>query len=220
MSYVGAMQGDFVQETTFRYVGYGGDHSNVRPRRDLTCLVTSLCMSLLLLPALLWWCRPGEENQCKQDLENWKFTWSKDKQEFCCRTQGMACAPPPQTSGGGAVTTIGPALDPYNCADGEANWQAGWSVGKKDWCCKIHGKGCNGGPALPAAGYDCEAGFNSWVNGWSVLKKTWCCKTAGKACRAPLGLLTPGYGAGVQGRGGGARVATPPPGFVPFAQAR
>merc|ERR1712186_213245 len=47
---------------------------------------------------------------------------------------------------------MGPA-DPYNCADGFSNWQVGWSVPKKEWCCRVHGKGCpnQGGGCAPSA---------------------------------------------------------------------
>jgi hypothetical protein len=84
--------------------------------------------------------------------------------------------------------------DPYNCADGFANWQAGWSVPKKEWCCRVHGKGCPGqqaGGCAPAgttsAPYDCNAGFANWMAGWSVAKKDWCCHNAGKGCPPAAG---------------------------------
>merc|ERR1712154_195608 len=54
LSYVGGGQGSYIQETTYKYVGCGGDFDVVRPRRDFTCLITSCCLSLLLLPLLLW----------------------------------------------------------------------------------------------------------------------------------------------------------------------
>merc|ERR1719493_586821 len=56
LSYVGAGQGEYIQETTYRYVGCGGDFDVVRPRRDFTCLITtcSLLSLVLLIPLLLW----------------------------------------------------------------------------------------------------------------------------------------------------------------------
>merc|ERR1719213_1284935 len=56
MSYVGCGQGEYVQETTYKYVGCGGDFDAVRPRRDFTCIITSCCLLslLLLLPLLPW----------------------------------------------------------------------------------------------------------------------------------------------------------------------
>merc|ERR1719384_2624537 len=53
LAYVGGGQGDYIQETTYKYVGCGGDFA--RPRRDFTCLITMCCLlSLLLIPLLLW----------------------------------------------------------------------------------------------------------------------------------------------------------------------
>ena len=56
LSYVGGGQGSYAQETTYKYVGYGGDFDVVRPRRDFTCLITScgLLSLLLLIPLLMW----------------------------------------------------------------------------------------------------------------------------------------------------------------------
>merc|ERR1719428_1948023 len=49
MSYVGCGQGEYIQETTYKYVGCGGDFDAVRPRRDFTCLITTCCLLSLLL---------------------------------------------------------------------------------------------------------------------------------------------------------------------------
>merc|ERR1712127_959500 len=94
-----------------------------------------------------------------------------------------------------APATQPPApADPYNCEDGFANWQAGWSVPKKEWCCRVHGKGCpnqgGGGCVSPIATsppYDCDAGFANWMAGWSVAKKAWCCSNRGKGCPPAAG---------------------------------
>merc|ERR1719226_373410 len=60
MSYVGCGQGEYIQETTHKYVGCGGDYDTVRPRRDFTCIITSCCLlSLLLLIPLLCWLLSG-----------------------------------------------------------------------------------------------------------------------------------------------------------------
>merc|ERR1711920_1151080 len=75
-------------------------------------------------------------------------------------------------------------------ADGFANWQAGWSVAKKEWCCRVHGKGCpnqGGGRVTSSKPYDCNAGFANWMAGWSVAKKAWCCSNEGKGCPPAAG---------------------------------
>merc|ERR1712018_728210 len=80
------------------------------------------------------------------DAEN---TWQADKKAWCCRVHHRGCPPtaapiepilPPVVQPIMPIMPAAPA-DPYNCADGFANWQAGWSVGKKQWCCRVHGKG-------------------------------------------------------------------------------
>jgi len=270
LSYVGSGQGQYAQETTYKYVGYGGDFG--RPRRDFTCVITSCCLlSLLLLIPLLCWLLSGTSSSlpfdceagfgsaamienswsqaqkdyccttvgrgcattalpapivtmpatpfptppptppptspaapsgpvdpfnCAVDAEN---TWAADKKEWCCRIHHRGCpptAPPPRPIMPIATLPPRPA-DPYNCNDGFANWQAGWSVAKKEWCCRVHGKGCpnqGGGCATvaPTAApiaepYDCEAGFANWMAGWSVAKKAWCCANKGKGCPPAAG---------------------------------
>merc|ERR1711897_82605 len=104
----------------------------------------------------------------------------------CCVAQGEDCTACGVGCGGGGqgslayvdsgqgdyimpIVTPAPQparpADPYNCADGFANWQAGWSVPKKEWCCKVHGKGCpnqGGGCVTSSKPYDCNAGFANW----------------------------------------------------------
>lgn len=248
LQYVGCGQGDYMAETTYRYVGCGGDFA--RPRRDFTCLLTTCCL-LLLLPLLLWLLAGMGSTQlfdCDAGFMQWETEWSKDRQHFCCATVGRGCPPatpaptppatppptPPPTQPSPSrpvdpfncavdlvtswkadkkawccrihhlgcpprpqpIVPIVPILppvvpDPYNCADGFANWQAGWSQPKKDWCCRVHGKGCaNSGcetAATTSAPFDCNAGFANWVAGWSIPKKKWCCKHAGKGCQTANG---------------------------------
>merc|ERR1712045_92104 len=76
-------------------------------------------------------------------------TWKADKRSWCCRVHHVGCpqpiAPPmPQPVPMPVPIVPRPPVDPYNCADGFANWMVGWSVGKKEWCCRVHGKGCPG----------------------------------------------------------------------------
>jgi len=265
LSYVGGGQGSYIQETTYKYVGCGGDFEVVRPRRDFTCIITACCLLslLLLLPLLLWLLSSLSTSSlpfdCDEGFVNWQSLWSAEQQDYCCMTTGRGCttipstafpetqpptSPPtppptppitqPQTPPPGPVDpncavdpipqwtaykknwccqhhhvgcppTAPPVTapppppvfvpppvptapprpaDPYNCADGFANWVAGWSVGKKAWCCRVHGKGCPGavGGCETSAPYDCNAGYANWVQGWSVAKKAWCCQHGGKGC--------------------------------------
>lgn len=277
MTYVGSGQGEYAQETTYKYVGGGGDFDSVRPKRDFTCLVSICCLLslLLLIPLLLWLfgttttpvanltCSMYDENMLPVDIT----TWSEQRKQLCCTTVGVACetpttvfpgstptqppTPPPTQPPTAPPTTrprptqqpapIGdpfncaidaestwseakktwccsvhhkgcltlaptapplppmlpvmptappPPADPYNCAEGFSNWMLGWSVGKKAWCCRVHGKGCpqiGGGCGTTSPPFDCNAGFANWMAGWSVAKKAWCCKNQGKGCPPSTG---------------------------------
>merc|ERR1712242_471207 len=124
--------------------------------------------------------------------------WKADKKSWCCRIHHVGCpqpvAPVPMPMPAPimpAPIVPRPPADPYNCADGFANWVVGWSVGKKEWCCRVHGKGCPGqaagcAPVATSAPYDCNAGFANWMAGWSAPKKDWCCKNAGKVAHQQL----------------------------------
>lgn len=276
MSYVGCGQGGYIQETTYKYVGCGGDFDVVRRRRDFTCLITTCCLLTLLLPLLLWLLSGLSSTDlydCNEGAMAWETAWSPAQQQFCCMEVGVGCTTRPATALPTPIPTapptppptmpptppptapptppptrpapVGPVdpfncavdaentwaadkkawccrvhhrgcpptaapimpilppvvqpilpqapADPYNCADGFANWQAGWSVGKKEWCCRVHGKGCpnQGGGCAPVGTtsppYDCNAGFANWMAGWSVPKKAWCCQNAGKGCPPAVG---------------------------------
>merc|ERR1711971_1134739 len=85
LSYVGGGQGEYIQETTYKYVGYGGDFDVVRPRRDFTCIITTCCLlSLLLLIPLLLWLMAGPQGfQCNTGVN--MMEWSAEQQAYCCR---------------------------------------------------------------------------------------------------------------------------------------
>jgi len=214
MHFAGHGQGEYILESGYKYVGYGGDFG--RPRRDFTCCIVLLTLlSLLLLIPLLCWLGiicPGMD--CDTGFERCQYAWDQRKQTECCSKMGRCCARPTPVVMPAPVDP-GP-VDPFNCADDYNEWQAGWSVDKKQWCCNIHGKGCpvNGGgyEPTPAASYDCNSGFANWVKGWSIPKKNWCCQQQNKGCVGTGALnmgqaATQGYGAGAQHGTSGAQVA-------------
>lgn len=127
---------------------------------------------------------PVDPFNCAVDAEE---VWVPAKKDWCCKVHHKACitTPPPMILPPMPPTAPPHPPDPYNCAEGFANWQAGWSASKKDWCCKVHGKGCGtpSGGCSTSAPFDCDAGFGNWMRGWSVAKKTWCCAHEGKACQ-------------------------------------
>jgi len=224
MQYVGCGQGGYIAEQTYRYVGCGGDFSNVRRFRDFTCLIcTILSILAMLLLAMLLLSGGGDAIDCKVDAALWQRKWSKNKQTYCCRHIGVGCEAPVVLPAPEIPT--GP-VDPFNCADGKLNWKSEWSVSKKQWCCKIHGSGCpkngEGWDAVPAAQYDCDSAFANWVKGWSIPKKAWCCNQVGKGCEGDMTLeqaAGQGYGAGAEYHDRGAPIAAIT-GIVPASQRR
>merc|ERR1719270_1128010 len=94
LAFVGTGQGDYIQETTYKYVGCGGDFA--RPRRDFTCLITTCCfLSWLFLIPLLLWLFSGPTTSlpfdCESGFAQWETNWSPAQQEFCCSTMGRGC---------------------------------------------------------------------------------------------------------------------------------
>merc|ERR1712187_228444 len=87
-----------------------------------------------------------------------KEIWTPAKSAWCCKTKGIGCTTSP----------------PYDCNAGYFNWNAGWSVGKKQWCCLHAQKGCPA-TATTSLPYDCNEGYLNWKAGWAVGKKNWCC---------------------------------------------
>jgi len=197
-----------MQETTYKYVGCGGDFS--RPRRDFTCIITSCCLlSLLLLIPLLCWLLSGMSSSlpydCEAGFETSESSWSQAQKDYCCATVGRGCAtttlptttptvpptpfptPPPTPP-----PTVQPApvpprptaapgpVDPFNCAVGD---YLSWDGAKQTWCCDHHHIcGQPTVPPRPADPYNCQDGFANWQAGWSVAKKEWCCRVHGKGC--------------------------------------
>merc|ERR1712038_1565625 len=136
-------QGEYIQDTTYKYVGYGGDFDVARPRRNFTWVICPL--SLLLLIPLLCWLLSGSSSSLPFDCEAgfggatmFENSWSQAQKDYCCMTVGRGCATtalpapivtvPPTPSP--PATPSGP-VDPFNCAvDAEDTWAAD----KKAWC--------------------------------------------------------------------------------------
>jgi len=156
---------------------------------------------------------------CKRDYFGWLKAWPPAKQAWCCEHHGRGCprdaanatgpgaAGPgrPEADGllGGAAAgreddSTAAVVDDsvsYDCAEGYSNWKAGWSTGKKEWCCREEGRGCR---------FDCDAGLSNARAGWSSPKKLWCCEQAQKGCDTnssgaedAVEALSAGAGAGV-----------------------
>jgi len=174
MSYVGSGCGEYIQETTYKYIGAGGDFDVVRPRRDFTCLITTCCLlSLLLLIPLLCWLLSGLTTTLPFDCnEGFPAVWPQDKADYCCLTEAKGCAttvpttafpettptqpptpfptmpptPPPTLPPTPGTTVSHGPVDPYNCA---VDPESSWDEAKKEWCCRVHHLGCP--PTAPPA---------------------------------------------------------------------
>merc|ERR1712003_206570 len=79
----------------------------------------------------------------------------------------------------------------FDCKAGVARWRGAWSLGKKAWCCRNAGEGCQ---------YNCDADYATWEKSWSEEKKVWCCHAEAVGCQttvvtttaaAPPGTCTP-----------------------------
>merc|ERR1712241_803536 len=161
LSYVGTGQGEYIQETNYKYVGFGGDFDVVRPRRDFTCFITSCCLlSLLLLLPLLLWLLSGSSTSQLWDCtvrgpdSTYDAMWSQSQKDYCCMTVGRGCAttalpvtpaaipptpfptppptPPPTFAPTRPAVPAGP-VDPFNCAVDAENT---WAADKRAWCCR------------------------------------------------------------------------------------
>merc|ERR1712127_173696 len=92
LSYVGCGQGEYIQETTYQYVGCGGDFDVVRPRRDFTCIITGCCLlSLLLLIPLLMWLLGCLTTSLPYDCTDLLGPPDQAKKDYCCMTAGVGC---------------------------------------------------------------------------------------------------------------------------------
>ncbi|CAK9047526.1 Insulin-degrading enzyme [Durusdinium trenchii] len=109
---------------------------------------------------------------CNAALSNFFRAWSPSKKQWCCTQEGKGCegnSPPHVDPGFGMVWKHvqvhgywtwqavggGHVKLPYDCHAGLANFQIGWSSGKRAWCCSKQHLGCGavGGAASAAGGF-------------------------------------------------------------------
>merc|ERR1711972_144710 len=126
LAYVGHGQGEYIQETTYEYVGCGGDFDVVRPRRDFTCVIC-LGGSLLLLIPLLCWLLSGSSPpyDCEAGLGSIENSWSQAQKDYCCATVGRGCA---TTALPGTTVTVPPTPFSHTAAHSTAH-AAGHATG-------------------------------------------------------------------------------------------
>mmetsp|Transcript_43148 Transcript_43148/g.92003 ORF Transcript_43148/g.92003 Transcript_43148/m.92003 type:complete len:269 (+) Transcript_43148:71-877(+) len=197
--YVGRGAGDF-QQVSVAKTGWGG---------RCWCLVM-LPLTIIFLwlvvpklktdttttsPQLVVTTTPEPYN-CKT-----KAVWSEAQRSYCCSHHGLGCkapepncmsGPPSQWDAGKKVWCCAhhhvgcstPATtSEYDCDAGFSNWANGWSLHKKEFCCKTAGRGCLPTTSLP---FDCNSGYHGCyhclIKNWSVGKLAWCCQHTGRGC--------------------------------------
>jgi hypothetical protein len=134
------------------------------------------------------------------------LSWPERKKAWCCTKKGIGCPSTtlpfdcslssidvsPQRNawcchynGVGCLTTT---THSYDCRNGLADAEAGWSVAKKAYCCQHYSVGphCkhnahhhHGHFSRP---YDCNAALARAATAWSFSKQAWCCKNEHKGC--------------------------------------
>jgi len=181
MSYVGGGQGEYMQETTYKYVGCGGDFDTVRPRRDFTCIITGCCLStLLLIPLLIWLLGLLTTStslgvDCSVGIP--KF-WTEEKTEECCEllpdlevcgpdrvvTTPVAPPTPPPTPLPTPPPT--PPFTPQPTPPPTAPTPQPTPAPTQ-------------GPTGPVDPYNCAVGAEI---SWDAGKKAWCCRVHNKGC--------------------------------------
>merc|ERR1719296_658812 len=166
MSYVGCGQGEYIQETTYKYVGCGGDFDTVRPRRDFTCLISTCCLlSLLLLIPLLCWLMSGMAttviNDCAAGVD-WEVNWSEEQKQFCCATTGVGCPPTEQPTAPATLPPTPPSTPPPTPPP----------TPPRPLPPRPLPPTLPPAPTPPADPFNCAVGE---YPGWFPAKQTWCC---------------------------------------------
>ena len=172
LAYVGGGRGDYIQETSYKFVGQGaGDFDTVTVNSGYgwCCIGGGICAVLAVVVILIIVLLPGPDTSTTTkpiDCSGPTLTWSPAKKVHCCARVGRGCPTPPPAPTTAAPTTIAPApptvtpgtpAPPNECNIGGV---ADWTALKRDMCCKKYGNGCPGTqpPAPAPLPYDCNAG--------------------------------------------------------------
>lgn len=159
LGYVGGGRGSYMQETTYKYVGAGaGELEYITPTPKANyclCIASVSVLLLVVLPLILWLAFGGsavmttspEPYDCNAGLSNAEVGWSISKKTYCCSKYAKGCpttaAPMPITAAPTFAPVIVTTSAGYDCAAGFSNYENGWSVGKKVFCCLQENKGCS-----------------------------------------------------------------------------
>jgi len=207
--YVGKGGGEYKLETSYRYVGQGGDHGSAERSSSWLVAAPFGCCGVLLMLPLLWWWTFGHYD-CDYHLDEWD-SWTEEKIDYCCKYEEKGCSTNPYQSvtqrtqttrrptttlkqltsrpiaDNKAVDLLVPAppppsppADPFNCEIGAPD---SWGQPEQHWCCVHRHLGCKVLPELPPPDpYNCAVGWSSWKAVWSIKKKNWCCNVHHRGC--------------------------------------
>lgn len=178
--HVGLGQGAFVQETTYRYVGWGagefdvvqsgGDDGGAMARCLAILCITGVLAICIVIPVLLFTGvipipkqllfapevrAPGSggAHDCSHGIQD---NWGPEKAEWCCKEEEIGCLAPRAPS---ATVDRAVAGDRGDLA-----------------------------PAAPAANaaFNCKEDAGEVALDWSSEKRTWCCSHGGAGCNTPV----------------------------------
>merc|ERR1712129_216658 len=131
----------------------------------------------------------GDPFNCAVDAES---SWAPEKRSWCCRVHHKGCPTQMPTAAPIIVPVLPPQpvrpADPYNCADGFANWEAGWSVGKKSLVLQSAWKG------LPTSSRWL------WDHVFALRLQRWLCKLDGRLECGQESLVLQSWRKGVPAR--------------------
>merc|ERR1712039_780446 len=88
----------------------------------------------------------GVYHDCKASPTNIRSGWSDEKQKWCCKNQGVACAAVnPTARTGGHIVHVEKAGSPakFDCMMDIADFKTKWHEDKKVWCCEKKNIGCS-----------------------------------------------------------------------------
>lgn len=160
-TYVG-VGGQFVKQTNYNYVGDGSGEFNIPARQGrgwrLCAALTTVIVACSLIAVLIATIRYGNKL--------------------------VAPGHDPVRDDRAAHGDRWQSRSGYDCVAGYSNWESGWSLGKKTWCCNHHQRGCEGNDK-PLMQFDCVANIQNWATGWSAIKKKWCCRHLPTSCMRP-----------------------------------
>jgi len=156
----------------------------------------------------------GSDYDCEIGLSKWTFSWSPQKQSWCCAQHGYGCDLP---SGDTCVaertdmeeaekqwccSTHGVLCEPTTTRDVDFDCHMGtvwaWTPAKTSWCCEMLGLGCITttplrmlavGALVSAPVFDCSSELAAVP--WSSRQIAWCCVHAGRGC-GTLSKMVPG----------------------------